>query len=112
MQAVLISSLILTGVSDRIELVSESMKQSVTPTMTNDPFFPSIGHLAQQTDGLPEEPATADGDAQDDQPLEQIESLCMRCEEQVRSSIHMLSVALIPIAGNDPHDAHLHPLLW
>lgn len=51
-------------------------------------FFPKIGAVAQTTDLLPEEPEdqqTVDNDDAD-RPLQEIESLCMNCEQQVRLS--------------------------
>lgn len=54
--------------------------------MSNDQFFPSIGHLAKKADDLSEKPATTGGDVQEDSPLQEVESLCMRCGEQV--SLH------------------------
>ena len=55
--------------------------------MSHDQFFPPIGQLAKQTDDLPEEHTASDGpgDVQEDRPLEEVESLCMRCGEQVSS---------------------------
>jgi zinc finger protein len=51
--------------------------------MSQDQFFPPIGQLAKKADDLPEELTTTDGDVQEDRPLEEVESLCMRCGEQV-----------------------------
>lgn len=52
-------------------------------------FFPTIGSVAETTDLLPEEiddqpqvPTAANEDT--DRPLQEIESLCMNCEKQVR----------------------------
>ncbi|KIK93287.1 hypothetical protein PAXRUDRAFT_145398 [Paxillus rubicundulus Ve08.2h10] len=50
--------------------------------MTHDQFFPSIGQVAEKADrGIPDEPS-AEPDALEDQPVEEVESLCMRCGEQ------------------------------
>jgi len=51
--------------------------------MSQDQFFPPIGQLAKKADDLSEELTTPDGDVQEDRPLEEVESLCMRCGEQV-----------------------------
>lgn len=91
-------------------------------SMSHDQFFPPIGQLAKQADDMPEEPTASDGDVQEDRPLEEVESLCMRCREQVSSRLTSLSgqifnayacsSPLTPIAGNDPHDAYVHSVLW
>lgn len=51
-------------------------------------FFPEIGAVAQTTDLLPDEPEDQQPDDNDDadRPLQEIESLCMNCEQQVRFS--------------------------
>lgn len=58
--------------------------------MSSDPFFKPIGALAQKTDDLPDKPenaaqaATTEQNEEDDErPLQEIESLCMNCGEQV-----------------------------
>lgn len=56
---------------------------------TNDAgFFPSIGSVANQTDLLPEEEENirkdAEGQDNDDRPMQEVDSLCMSCGEQVR----------------------------
>ncbi|KAF8141722.1 zf-ZPR1-domain-containing protein [Boletus edulis] len=58
--------------------------------MSQNQFFPPIGQLARKADDLPEEPTTSDGD--DDRPLEEIESLCMRCREQGTTRIMLTSI--------------------
>lgn len=50
-----------------------------------DQFFPPIGQLAERAEDLQEQPTASDGDAQEDRPLQEVESLCMRCGEQVNS---------------------------
>jgi zinc finger protein len=48
-------------------------------------FFPSIGSLAHQTDNSAQEADSAQvSDATEDKVVQQIESLCMKCGEQVR----------------------------
>ncbi|KAF8449139.1 zf-ZPR1-domain-containing protein [Boletus edulis BED1] len=60
--------------------------------MSQNQFFPPIGQLAKKADDLPEEPTTSDGDTQNDRPLEEIESLCMRCGEQGTTRIMLTSI--------------------
>ena len=61
---------------------------------TQDPFFKSIGSLAEETDLLPDEDEDGqrrveDGkkptlpDVDEERPIQEIESLCMHCGEQV-----------------------------
>jgi zinc finger protein len=58
--------------------------------MTNE-FFPAIGSVAQKTDDLPDDEETTQTPEQnpelgdEDRPLQEVESLCMSCGEQVRS---------------------------
>lgn len=51
-------------------------------------LFPSIGAVAEETERLPEpEDKSVQDDApvtdDEDRPVQEIESLCMKCEEQV-----------------------------
>jgi zinc finger protein len=61
--------------------------------MSDAPLFPSIGTIADQTDLLedrpdtPLEPSTNGGETEE-KVVQEIESLCMKCHEQVR--IHPL----------------------
>jgi zinc finger protein len=53
-----------------------------------DNFFPKIGQVAEKTDALedkdfPEQTMEED----EDRPVEEIESLCMSCGEQVRDQL-------------------------
>ncbi|KAF8557730.1 zf-ZPR1-domain-containing protein [Imleria badia] len=64
--------------------------------MSQDQFFPPIGQLAKKADDLPEELTTTDGDVQEDRPLEEVESLCMRCGEQ---GITRMMLTSIPYFG-------------
>lgn len=61
-----------------------------------DPFFKSIGSLAEDTDKLPDSDEQGGEDVADvkaeeneegdeERPLQEVESLCMRCGEQVRT---------------------------
>lgn len=53
---------------------------------TDDKFFPSIRDAAEKTDLLPDDPVDGDKQADDeDRAVQEIESLCMSCGEQVRS---------------------------
>lgn len=45
-------------------------------------LFPAIGTIADRADQLPENEASANSD--EDRPMQEIESLCMKCGEQVR----------------------------
>lgn len=51
------------------------------------PFFPTIGSLATRADELPEHPTPdseqTEASTNDERPLHEIESLCMKCGEQV-----------------------------
>lgn len=67
----------------------------MTSSKPQDPFFKSLGSLAEDTDQLPDSDdekaedavKNADGttadEAEDDRPMQEIESLCMHCGEQV-----------------------------
>jgi zinc finger protein len=50
----------------------------------SDSFFPSIGSIAVKADTL-DSKHVDDASADQDRPLQEIESLCMKCEEQVRA---------------------------
>lgn len=55
-------------------------------------FFPTIGSLANKADELPDQ-LTSDNEqteasADDEKPLQEIESLCMKCEEQVSCDLY------------------------
>lgn len=51
----------------------------------NSEFFPAIGQLADKTDLLQEREyqLPSQDDQDEDRPVEEIESLCMTCHEQV-----------------------------
>lgn len=59
----------------------------MSPPSSNAEFFPSIGSIANQTDLLPEEQEenvkNAEGEDNDDRPMQEVSSLCMSCGEQV-----------------------------
>lgn len=60
-----------------------------------DPFFPTIGDVAEKTDQLPDnddeilnaEGAVGSATGDEDRPMQEIESLCMSCGEQVTSEL-------------------------
>lgn len=51
--------------------------------MASNEFFPSIRSLAEQADALPEDEESKALVDDEEQPLQEIESLCMKCGEQV-----------------------------
>lgn len=57
----------------------------------NSEFFPAIGQIADKTDLLPDRQyqLPSQDDQNEDQPVEEIESLCMNCHEQVRISLQV-----------------------
>ena len=52
---------------------------------TNTELFPAIGSVVEQTQKLPVEQQTVEVTLDEERPVQEIESLCMRCEEQVCS---------------------------
>ena len=53
--------------------------------MSNNPeLFPAIGSVADQTEKLPVKAQTVEVTLDEERPVQEIESLCMRCEQQVR----------------------------
>ena len=66
---------------------------------TADPFFPEIRDAAEKTDQLPEveeDAAATKGAAniagdEEDRPVQEVESLCMSCGEQVSLSTFFFS---------------------
>ena len=66
-------------------------------------YFPSIGTVAEQADNLPDEPADAHNaeDDDDERPTQEIESLCMKCGEQVRGIFDGLAGNQLTQVGND-----------
>lgn len=52
-------------------------------------FFPKIGQVAEKTDALEDKDILeqTEGDDDGDRPVEEIESLCMNCGEQVREQV-------------------------
>ena len=79
-------------------------------------FFKPIGSRADEADALPE-----DNDAvqltqteqEEDGPIKEVESLCMKCHEQVTSSTHLITHDTHSVAqvGRNPNDAHRYTLL-
>jgi hypothetical protein len=69
-------------------------------------FFPKIGAVVE---GQP----TTQVDGEEEQLVQELESLCMNCHEQVRSMQRvLLSQNLTPHyqVGNDPLAAHINPV--
>ena len=61
-------------------------------TMSTNNFFPSIRTLAEKTDAIPNIPddePPAQPVFEEERPLEEIESLCMSCGEQVSVSVRV-----------------------
>jgi len=50
----------------------------------NPNLFPTIGHIASQADNLAIESGKDSQFDNEDKVVQEIESLCMKCEEQVR----------------------------
>ena len=83
-----------------------SLLQSIHIFMTKpseQALFPSIGNVAQQTDQLPDidasSPLTSET-PEDDRAVQEIESLCINCEEQARYLVYVLSPALSYICSH------------
>lgn len=60
--------------------------------MSTNNFFPSIRTIAEKTNAIPnipEDAPPAQPVFDQERPLEEIESLCMSCGEQVRLSVHV-----------------------
>lgn len=77
-------------------------------------FFPSIGSVAAKADDLPELPAseTKRTDPADDERLiQEIESLCMKCEEQVCYHLFMTCLMTHCILGRDSLTIDFDPIL-
>ncbi|TFK63663.1 zf-ZPR1-domain-containing protein [Pluteus cervinus] len=57
-------------------------------------LFPTIGQHAETADQLPDEQITTgkDGEGQEDRPLQEIESLCMKCGEQGTTRLLLTSI--------------------
>ena len=85
--------------------------------MSTTPFFPSIGSVAVKADQLPDntnpeaDHAEPDSPASKDRPLHEIESLCMKCGEQV--SYRYFSACLSHwglMKGYDSNAPYFHPI--
>ena len=86
--------------------------------MSTNNFFPSIRTVAERTDAIPnipEDAPPAQPKFDEERPLEEIESLCMSCGEQVGFSVHMSSTAMLIIrsllVGYHPDDVDINTLL-
>ena len=67
----------------------------------SDEFFPKIGQIAEKADGLEDKDLIGQtkGDDDEDRPVEEIESLCMNCREQVRNQMPTEGVLLNDLGG-------------
>ena len=90
------------------------------PEKTTDPFFPSIRDAAEKTDQLPEDDSDAQGESiskgdEEERPLQEVESLCMSCGEQVRKILFRRPILVVKtflqIEGTHPDVADLYSLL-
>jgi len=84
--------------------------------MSSNPNFPSIGALAEQADALKETDDQEDptqSDAEEDRPLQEIESLCMECGQQVCTLLvsDSLKWLIVKSLGYDQVDASLDSIL-
>ncbi|KAJ3982376.1 ZPR1 zinc-finger domain-containing protein [Lentinula detonsa] len=63
------------------------------PQEAKEEFFPAIGTIADKADQLPEnKDHNAAADAAEDKPLQEIESLCMKCGEQGTTRMLLTSI--------------------
>ena len=53
---------------------------------TNPELFPAIGSVVDQTQKLPVEAQTVEVTLDEERPVQEIESLCMNCHENVSRS--------------------------
>lgn len=86
--------------------------------MSTNNFFPSIRTVAEKTDAipnLPEDAPPAQRIFDQERPLEEVESLCMSCGEQVGFSVHISLAAMLIIrailVGHYPDDVNINTLL-
>ena len=86
--------------------------------MSTNNFFPSIRTLAEKTDAIPnipEDAPPAQPIFDEERGLEEIESLCMLCGEQVGFSVHISLVAMLivrsTLVGYHPDDVDVNTLL-
>jgi hypothetical protein len=87
--------------------------------MASNSAFPSIGTLADKAEAIEDKQANDQviADQDEERPLEEIDSLCMSCGEQVSFyplACYMLVVSpvltMFTITGSDSDDAHLYTL--
>ena len=86
--------------------------------MSTNNFFPSIRTLAEKTDAIPnipEDAPPAQPIFDEERPLEEIESLCMLCGEQVGLSVYISLAAMLIIrsmlVGHYTDDVNVNTLL-
>lgn len=83
--------------------------------MASNSAFPSIGALADKAEAIEDKQANDQAIAdQDERPLEEIESLCMSCGEQVGFHPFAYYIAHVnyvhDYTGSDSDDAHVYTL--
>ena len=82
---------------------------------TNSELFPAIGSVADQTEKLPVQAQTVEVTLDEERPVQEIESLCMRCEEQVCPPSITYSVphadTSFLLTGSYSIAAHIDPVL-
>jgi hypothetical protein len=84
--------------------------------MASNENFPSIRDLAERADALEEkkdEGEMTQKEADEERPLQEIESLCMACREQVLYMHIVIQVVADPhhALGSYKANAHLDPIL-
>lgn len=77
----------------------------------NSELFPAIGSVADQTEKLPVETQTVEVTLDEEKPVQEIESLCMRCEEQVRKlPLDLPANRLTPHTGSYKASFDFYPI--
>lgn len=74
------------------EISSHQGRETFKRDMASQNLFPSIGTVAQQADDSADSIAVSDEDRtcpkeNDDRVVQEVESLCMNCEEQVGTQL-------------------------
>ncbi|KAL4063189.1 zf-ZPR1-domain-containing protein [Scleroderma citrinum] len=59
--------------------------------MPQDPFFPTIGNVAEKAEAVQDD-TPGDTETQEDKPVQEIESLCMECNEQGTTRMMLTSI--------------------
>ena len=86
---------------------------SVSISVMSHPLFPTIGSVAAKTNQLPHNLDIIDETStNDDRPLEEVESLCMKCGEQVSEyNFNNCTPYWYSIAGYDSDALDFYPIL-